>query len=274
VSALHQSPPPVALVTGAGGAIGRQIAVRLGEDGYAVAALDVRLEAAETTADLLRREGRQSETVVADIASIEGINSAFDQVESSLGTVTALVNNAGVISLGPFEDISDAEWDRVMRVNLKAPLFVAIEFARRAKAAGVGGAIVNIGSVASKRVMMNRAHYCASKAGVITLTKGLALELADIPIRVNCIHPKGIESGMSGNWISARDGQSQVSSGGWLDNPEQKRIVYQSLPIGRHGQPADIAAAVSFLLSDAASWATGASLDVDGGYLAGDTFTI
>jgi glucose 1-dehydrogenase len=263
----------IAVVTGAGGAIGRAIALRLAEDGYAVAALDMLGDPAADTAKQIEDAGGRAVPVVADITSGEEISRAFDEIETQLGVADTLVNNAGALSLGPFEDISEAEWDRIFDVNLKAPFFLTQEFARRLSASGRGGAVVNIGSVAAKRVMMNRAHYCASKAGVQALTKGQALELSPLNIRVNCINPKAILSGMSGRWISAVDGQSHITEGGWIDDPEQKRVVFQSLPIGENGRPLDIANAVAFLASDSAGWITGACVDVDGGYLAGDTFT-
>jgi glucose 1-dehydrogenase len=263
----------VAVVTGAGGAIGRAIALRLAEDGYAIAALDLLADPTADTAKQVEDAGGRAVPVVADITRAEQIPRAFDEIAAQLGVAGVLVNNAGALSLGPFEDICEAEWDRVFDVNLKAPFFLTQEFARRLSASGRGGAVVNIGSVAAKRAMMNRAHYCASKGGVQALTKGQALELAPLNIRVNCINPKAILSGMSGRWISATDGQSHVSDSGWIDDPEQKRIVFQSLPVGENGRPLDIANAVAFVASDRARWITGACIDVDGGYLAGDMFT-
>jgi glucose 1-dehydrogenase len=267
------APGGVAVVTGAGGGIGRAIALRLADAGYAIAALDVLKEPADDTVRQVEEAGGRAITVVADITKSDEITRTFDEVAAGLGIAATLVNNAGALSLGPFEDISEGEWDRIFDVNLKAPFFLTQEFARRLNAAGHGGAVVNIGSVAAKRVMMNRAHYGASKAGVQALTKGQALELAPLGIRVNCVNPKGILSGMSGRWVSATDGQSHITEGGWIDDPEQKRIVFQSLPVGHNGTPQDIANAVAFLASDSAGWITGACVDVDGGYLAGDMFT-
>jgi NAD(P)-dependent dehydrogenase (short-subunit alcohol dehydrogenase family) len=263
----------VAVVTGAGGAIGRAIAAQLSRDGFAVAALDMLAEPATETAEQIESAGGRAVPVVADITKIGDIVRAFDEVAARLGIADTLVNNAGALSLGPFEDISEAEWDRLLDVNLKAPFFLTQEFARRLSAENRGGAVVNIGSVAAKRPMMNRAHYCASKGGVQALTKGQALELSRLSIRVNCINPKGILSGMSGRWISASDGQSHITETSWFDDPEQRSVVFQSLPIGENGKPEDIASSVSFLVSDSAAWITGACVDVDGGYLAGDMFT-
>ena len=264
----------VAVVTGAGGAIGRAIALKLADEGFAVAALDLLRDPAEETAKLIENAGGRAAAIIADITEAREIHAAFDDIAARLGVASTLVNNAGALSLGPFEDISESEWDRIFEVNLKAPFFLVQEFARRLVSITGSGAVVNIGSVAAKRVMMNRAHYCASKAGVQALTKGQALELAPFNIRVNCVNPKAILSGMSGRWISAVDGTSHISEGGWIDDPEQKRIVLQSLPVGDHGRPSDIAGAVAFLVSDAAGWITGACVDVDGGYLAGDMFTV
>ena len=265
---------PVAIVTGAGGAIGRAIAADLSLNGYRIGALDILREGADATVAEITEAGGIAVPLVADITSTDEIRRALDEVADSVGVAEVLVNNAGALSLGPFEDISESEWDRIFDVNLKAPFFLTQEFARRLVAANRPGAVVNIGSVAAKRAMMNRAHYGASKAGVQALTKGQALELAEFGIRVNCVNPKAILSGMSGRWISAVDGTSHVSEGGWIDDPEQKRVVFQSLPVGDHGRPVDIAKAVSFLSSTAAAWITGACVDVDGGYLAGDMFTV
>lgn len=268
-----EDPGRTAIVTGAGGAMGRAIAATLAADGFAVGVLDVVAPPAEETARLIEAAGGKSVALIADITSAEQIVRALDEAEESVGLPAALVNVAGAISLGPFEDISEAEWDRVFDVNLKAVFFLTQEFARRLKAAGRPGSVVNIGSVAAKRVMMNRAHYCSSKAGVQALTKGQALELAEFGIRVNCINPKGIVSGMAGRRISAVDGTIHPQEG-WIDDPKQKAIVLQSLPIGLNGQPQDMADAVSYLVSPLADWVTGACIDIDGGYLAGDMFTI
>lgn len=264
-----------ALVTGAGGGIGSAICVKLAEEGYPVVGLDINLEAATATCDAIGANGGTAVPVQADLTKLADIARALDDAEQRVGPISVLVNNAGALSIGPFEDIAESEWDKLMDVNVKAPFFLTQEFARRIEARGddAGGAVVNIGSVAGVRAMMNRAHYCASKGAIRTLTAGMALELAPIGIRVNSINPKAILSGMSGRWISATDGSSHVSDTTWLEDPEQRTVVLQSLPVGSHGEPADIAEAVAFLVSDESAYMTGAVLDVDGGYLAGDMFT-
>jgi NAD(P)-dependent dehydrogenase (short-subunit alcohol dehydrogenase family) len=245
----------------------------LAADGFAIAALDIIVASAAATAELIEADGGTAIPVHADLTVSEEIARAFDETEERLGVATALVNNAGALSIGPFEQLAESEWDRIMDVNLKAPFFLTQEFARRLVDRGLKASVVNIGSVAGVRVMTNRAHYCSSKRGVQTLSAGQALELAQHGIRVNCIHPKAIESGMSGSWISAVDGSSHVTDTTWFDDPGQAKVVHQSLPLGVHGMPEDIANAVSYLVSDAADYITGATLDVDGGYLAGDMFT-
>jgi NAD(P)-dependent dehydrogenase (short-subunit alcohol dehydrogenase family) len=272
---VSDRPPTVAVVTGAGGGIGRAISLRLAEDGLAVGVLDIVRESAEATAALVTGQGGKAVAVVADICQSADIERALDEVSQALGLADVLVNNAGALSLGPFQDISESEWDRAFKVNLKAPFFLTQRFATRLKSVGQRGSVVNIGSVAAKRVMTNRAHYCASKGGVQALTKGQALELAPLGIRVNCVNPKGILSGMSGRWTSAVDGTTQITEGTWYDDPAQRSVVMQSLPLAvdEPGSPEDIANAVSFLVSERSSWMTGACIDVDGGYLAGDMFT-
>lgn len=265
--------PTTSIVTGAGGGIGRAIARRLAADGHRIVALDIIGAAAEQTVSLVREEGGEAVAVAADLTVVKDIGAALDRSEADVGLATVLVNNAGALSIGPFDSISEEEWDRIMDVNVKAPFFLTQEFARRLVDADVGGSVVNIGSVAAIRAMMNRAHYCASKGGVQTLTAGQALELAPFGIRVNCVNPKAIESGMSGRWISATDGSTHVTDTTWLEDPAQRSVVLQSLPLGVHGQPEDIANAVAFLVSEEAGYITGATLDVEGGYLAGDMFT-
>lgn len=269
----HDLKGSVAVVTGAAGGIGRAIARRMGERGAVIAALDVNQQGLDALAAELEDAGIRAAPFVVDLARVERFDAAMDQVVRQLGGVDVLVNNAGALSLGEFADISLGEWHRIMEVNVKAVLFLSIAAGRRMADAGRGGCVVNIGSVAGSFAMQGRAHYCASKAAVATLTKGLALELAAHGIRVAGILPKGIQSGMSGSWLSAADGVTRITAENWFDDPAQRAQVLSTIPVGRPGEPDDIAHAVCFLASRRASWITGSMLAVDGGYLAGDAAT-
>lgn len=257
------------LVTGAGGPIGRGIAEAFGRQGDRVVAIDVKIQPSEETARLVDEAGGRGIPLTLDVAVPEAVTNAIEALTAKEGQIDVLVNNAAVISLGAFEEISEKEWDRLMRVNLTGPFLMTQICSQKM---GAGGVVVNIGSVAGEHPMTNRAHYCVSKAGVHSLTRAMALELAPAGIRVVAIAPKAVVSGMSANWISAATGQV-VDAGGWVGDASQKDHVLKTLPVGRSGQPADIAGAVHFLTSPEAGYITGSVLFVDGGYLAGDTLT-
>lgn len=263
-----------ALVTGAAGAIGREICHRLGERGAIIVALDFDPRGLAEAMLPVVESGVEVVESHVDLTEPDGFAEAIAAIVERVGRIDVLVNNAGALSLGPFENISLDEWNRIMKVNVRGLLFMAIEVGRHLERTGGGGVIVNIGSVAGHSAMRNRAHYCASKAAVTTITKGLALELATQGTRVVGILPKGIQSGMSGNWLSAIDGVTRIQSEAWHEDPEQREHVVATIPAGRPGDPRDIAEAVAFLASEQASYVTGSMLAVDGGYLAGDNLTV
>jgi NAD(P)-dependent dehydrogenase (short-subunit alcohol dehydrogenase family) len=257
------------LVTGGGGPIGRGIAEAFGRKGNRVVVIDVNAESAQQTADAVKAAGGEGMVSILDVANPKAVGEAIQSLAADQGPIHVLVNNAAVISMGPFEEISEREWDKAMRVNLAGPFVMTQACSRHMEN---GAVVVNIGSVAGEHPMTNRAHYCVSKAGVHSLTRAMALELAPKGIRVVAIAPKAIISGMSANWISASTGKL-MDPGGWVGDPTQKDHVMKTLPVGRSGQPADIAEAVLFLSSEGAGYVTGSLLYVDGGYLAGDTLT-
>jgi NAD(P)-dependent dehydrogenase (short-subunit alcohol dehydrogenase family) len=246
----------VAIVTGAGSGIGRGIARRLAAEGAAVACLDVRPGSAQETAGLIAAaySGR-SLAVVADVRNRAEVEAALASTLSAFGKIDYLVNNAGIVTMTGFEELTDDEWDMVLDVNLKGYFIVGQVVSRAIQQAG-GGAIVNISTIESEVVVSStghcQVHYNASKGGVKMLTKAMAVELASKHIRVNAVAPGPINTAFTG---------------GDITSPAAWEFMKHRLLVPRVGEPEDIAAAVSFLLSDDAAYITGAQLPVDGGWL-------
>lgn len=243
---------PLVIVTGGSRGIGRSIVERLGADGFAVLFVHGRSDDDARTLERAARErGRTVRGHRLDVADADAPTRLFEAAES-FGEVVGLVNNAGVTGrLGPFVDLTDADLRRVVEVNLIAPTRLCREAARRWTAGtATARAIVNISSVAARTGSPHEyIAYAASKAGLETLTVGLAKELARAGVRVNAVSP-----GTSDTTIHARAGE-----------PGRARRLAAAIPIGRPADPAEIAAAVAWLLSPDASYVTGAVLSVAGG---------
>lgn len=248
----------VVFITGAGHGIGRATALRLAAEGAAVVATDVRADTAEETADAIRSDGGAARALSAevDVRDRAQIAAALDAALSEFGSVTHLVNNAGLVTMVGLADLTEEEWDLVLDVNLKG-MFLVSQVVAPAIAAAGGGAIVNLSTVESEVVIASgpncQPHYNASKGGVRMLTKALAHELGPMNIRVNAVAPGGINTGFTG---------------GDLDSPAVRAYLEPRLIIKRPGRPEEIAAAIAFLLSDDASYITATQLGVDGGWLA------
>jgi NAD(P)-dependent dehydrogenase (short-subunit alcohol dehydrogenase family) len=241
----------VAVVTGAARGIGFAIAQALGQCGARVAIADLDGAAASAAAGQLRELGIEAIGVAVDVADESQVLAMVEAVEQALGGVDILVNNAGIVSTGPLLDVSAAEWNRVMAIDLTSVFFCAKAvlpgmMARRA------GRIINIASVAGKRGggLLGNSCYAAAKGGVIALTKGLAREAGPFNITANAITPALTDTEMTRALA-----------------PEARARVLADMPLGRAGSPRDIAAAVCFLASGAASFITGEIMDVDGGYM-------
>lgn len=249
MGSLHDK---VALVTGARRGIGRGICLALAEEGADIAVNDVEgAEQAESVAQEIRALGRRALVVMADVSQPEQVQAMVEQVAGTFDRLDILVNNAGVESIIPFLDITPEEWERVTNINLRGEFLCAQAAARQMISAGNGGAIVNIGSVQAGMVLPGRAHYAPSKRGVEALTASLAVELAEHGIRVNCINPGLIDTDMTG-WV--------------MDDPEILPIVLDKIALKRAGAPDEIGQVAAFLASDKASYVTGQSLYVDGGF--------
>jgi NAD(P)-dependent dehydrogenase (short-subunit alcohol dehydrogenase family) len=233
----------VAVVTGAGRGIGAAIAGAFAEAGADIVVADLDNESAQQTADRLRSLGRRALAVGADVGVALQVSELFNRVRTEFGRLDILVNNAGVWFRKPFLEISDSEWDLVLTTNLKGT-FLCTQQAARLMMPQKGGCIINIASHAGLFYSRGQgAHYAASKAGIIQLTRVLAFELGPFQIRTNAIAPGGVNA--TGAAVESRDSASN--------------------PLGRRGEPEDIAHAALFLASPMASFMTGQTLVVNGG---------
>jgi 3-oxoacyl-[acyl-carrier protein] reductase len=239
----------VALVTGASSGLGVRFAEVLAEAGAAVALVARRAERLAAVQKRIEAAGGRAVAVAADVLKRDDMIRAFEAAEKAFGTVTVLVNNAGVVTSGRAVELAEAEWRRVVGTNLDAVFFWAQETARRMLAAGKGGAILNIASVLGLGVAKGVAPYAVSKAGVIQLTKALALELAFKGIRVNAIAPGWIVTELNRDYLEGEHGAA----------------VKREIPVGRFGEVRDLDGALLLLASDAGRFITGATLVVDGG---------
>jgi NAD(P)-dependent dehydrogenase (short-subunit alcohol dehydrogenase family) len=249
------APGRKALVTGGGAGFGFEIARRLAETGAQVALLDVDRERLE---DAARRLGGGAVTVAADVRSPEQVRDAVEHAAGKLAGLDTLVNSAGVIHIKPMEEVTEADWDLTLDVNLKGAFLVSQAAAPHLRTSG-RGRVVSIASDAARRGFASLQAYCASKFGLLGLTESLAVELAP-DVTVNVVCPVGCPTTEMGKGVLAW----KVSTSG--KQPDQ--IVADAArgnPLGRNATEADIAAAVLFFCSEEASFLTGVALDVDGG---------
>jgi NAD(P)-dependent dehydrogenase (short-subunit alcohol dehydrogenase family) len=245
----------VVFVTGGSGGIGRGICLRLAEAGLAVAVHGyASIDGPQAVRDELRAAGARAEAYQADVASEEEVERLFADVVRDFGRVDCLVSNAGIFPRSAVVDMAADEWDRVLGVNLRGTFLTCRAMARHLKERQVGsaGRIVTISSGSAQRGMPRGAHYSASKAAVIGFTKSLALELAPDRIIVNCVAPGTIDTRMP-----RIDATEEFLA-------ERGRTV---VPLGRMGQPSDVAEVVAFLLDERVTWLTGQTIWVNGGEL-------
>ncbi len=240
----------VALVTGASSGLGERFAEVLAANGAAVALVARRADRLDALRVRIEKSGGRALAAEADVRDRAAMQRAFDAAEKAFGTVTILVNNAGVVHSGRAVELAEEDWRRVLSTNLDAVFYWAQDAARRMLAAGKGGAIVNIASVLGFSPDKGVAAYAVAKAGVVQLTKALALELAFKGIRVNAIAP---------GWIVTEINRDYLSGPG--------AAMKRQIPMGRFGDPRDLDGPLLLLVSDAGRYMTGATIVADGGQL-------
>jgi 3-oxoacyl-[acyl-carrier protein] reductase len=249
VARLFDLAGKVALVTGASSGLGVRFAECLAENGAAVALVARRADRLAAVKARIESGGGRAIVVAADVLDRTAMAGAFDAAEKAFGTVTILVNNAGVAHSGRAVDLPEDEWRRVVGTNLDAVFFWAQEAARRMLAAGRGGSIVNIASVLGLGVAKGVVAYATAKAGVIQLTRALALELAFKGIRVNAIAPGWIVTELNREFLAGEAGVT----------------IKREIPVGRFGEERDLDGPLLLLASDAGRFVTGATIVADGG---------
>jgi 2-hydroxycyclohexanecarboxyl-CoA dehydrogenase len=238
----------VAVVTGSASGIGRAIALQLAKDGAAVSVWDLDEAGANETVAMISKAGGRAIACIGDAANAETIASSADKTRKELGAITILVNNAGITGFERFLDISAERLERMLRINVMGPFLCSQAIVPDMLEAG-WGRIVNISSSSAQTGAPAMTHYATSKGGVIAFTKALAREYASKGITVNNIPPGFIDTPMLRK--SPIDVDKQASS--------------ENSPMGRAGKPEDIAAACSYLVSEAAGYVTGHTLGVNGG---------
>ena len=242
-----------ALVTGGSRGLGRVMAQALAEAGADVAITSRSAEtAAEAAAAIADATGRTVRGYTADVQVSQDITRLADELESAFGPVDILVNNAGINVRGPSDQLAEADWDAVIDTNLKGPFLCARTFGPLMAARG-WGRVINLGSILSVIGLPGRAPYAASKAGIVNLTRVLALEWAERGVTVNAICPGPFGTEMNKPL---------------LEDPEKFKAFVAKIPMGRWGDLHEIAGVAVFLASDASSFVTGSSVFVDGGWTA------
>ncbi|MBA3387789.1 MAG: glucose 1-dehydrogenase [Rubrobacter sp.] len=242
-----------ALVTGATKGMGRHAAVALANVGADVFLSGRHEGELAECAQEVRALGRRAETAAAELADVDAVRRLGETAIETMGGIDVLVNNAGVALLEPVLDVTVEKWDAQLDVNLKAPFFLAQTVARAMVESGRGGKIINISSTAGLIGVPKHAAYCASKGGLLALTKTLAFELGPHNIQVNAICPAIVMTPMG----------RQV----W-DHPGVREEALEKMPVGRFGKEVDVSAAVVYLASSASDWMSGSQLVVDGGLTA------
>jgi glucose 1-dehydrogenase len=241
----------VALITGSSKGIGRGIAERFAREGADVVInYNSDPKGAEEAVREAEKHGVRAVAIQADLSTVAGVRALVAQAIAHMGRIDILVNNAGVEKHAPFWDVTEADYDKVLNVNLKGVFFTTQAFVEHLRREQRSGRVVNISSVHEELPFPNFAAYCASKGGLKMLTRNLAVELGPLEITINSIAPGAIATPINT---------------ALLDDPAKLRSLTEQIPLGRLGRPEDVAGLAVFLASDEARYVTGATYVVDGG---------
>jgi len=240
------------VVTGASSGIGRAASIRFGREGASVLAVGRKASALSSVAQDVESAGGRCETFEADVTAADAPAAIVARAMDALGGLMTLVNAAGIIANGTIENTTDAAWDEMLDINLRAPfrlMRAAVPLLRETR-----GSIVNVSSVTGLRAFPGVLAYCVSKAGVDQLTRCAALEMAPHGVRVNAVNP-----GVTISNLHRRSGMTEENYAAFLERSKQTH------PLGRAGEPDEIADLIWFLASDRAGWITGETISIDGG---------
>ncbi len=246
----------VAIVTGARRGIGRGIALKLAEAGADVIVSDINLEDCRKVIEEIEALGRKGLAIKCDVTQKAEVEEMVRKTVEKFGKVDILVNNAGIAGTKPFLEMTEEDWDKVLDINLKGQ-FLCAQAAAKEMVKQKSGRIINLASIAAGQVgvgFAQSAHYCASKGGVAAMTEAMAAEFAPLGVNVNALGPGIIETAMTEDFLADK---------------KMRQWLLSRIPKGRFGKPEDVAAVAVFLASDEADYVTGATLFVDGGWLAG-----
>jgi glucose 1-dehydrogenase len=243
----------VAIVTGSGSGIGQAIAIRLASEGAAIV-VDYRknLDQAQETKSRIEASGSKAILVKADVSNLADTQNLVDQAYQQLGRCDILVNNAGIEKSAAFWDVTEADYDAVLNVNLKGAFFLAQAFVRRLRDAKLPGRIINVSSVHEDMVFPNFSTYCASKGGMRMLMRDLSVELGPLGITVNNIAPGAIATPINTRLMADK---------------AQLNALLANIPLGRMGTPEEVAGVALFLASDDGAYVTGSTYFIDGGLI-------
>ncbi len=243
----------IAVITGSSSGIGQAIAERFAQEGARVVVDYIgHVEGAQQTVDAIHKAGGQAVICQADVTKMEDLHKLIDTAYSSFGSCDVLVNNAGMEKKAEFWEVNEADYDKVLAVNLKGPFFLTQYFVQKLMASNRPGRVINISSVHEDMVFPGFASYCASKGGLRMLTRDLAVELGPKNITVNNIAPGAIATPINKNL---------------LGNKQELDALLKNIPLGRMGSPADVGSLAVFLASEEAAYITGSTYVVDGGLM-------